>query len=158
MMGVSLFWFVSVKGSHNSFQGLGNWQIIYLTDFAVGTYRWLAPEVFINQLVSPASDVFSYGIVVWEMQTCESPYKDIKVPATIMYQVGTMKLRPPIPDDCPIPLKVLMQQCWDADRKKRPVMDEVIVDLCRSRKTGGKYIRVKFIDREISLYTINVYV
>lgn len=106
------------------------------TSIVLGTYRWLAPEVFKEEKLSPASDIFSYGIVVWQLQTCEVPYKELTQPETIMYKVGLENMRPPIPDDCPEDIKIFIQQCWDARRENRPIIDEAIVALCKSKRAG----------------------
>ena len=44
---------------------------------AAGTYAWMAPKVIKTSMFSKGSDVWSYGIVIWELLTGASPYKGI---------------------------------------------------------------------------------
>ncbi|XP_072032795.1 serine/threonine-protein kinase Nek7-like, partial [Amphiura filiformis] len=93
-----------------------------------GTCQWMAPEVISKQLRSPKSDVFSFGIVVWETVTTDIPFFSIKGDFKIMRAICDGK-RPEIPDDCPSELRHLMQCCWEADYNKRPTMEEICAAL-----------------------------
>ena len=89
-----------------------------------GTYSWLAPEVFDN-ILSPKADVFAYGIVLWELITCDIPYEGRPV-QWVIFRVVTQGLRPTIPDHCPPGYKALMEECWDAERNNRPDIENVV--------------------------------
>ncbi|XP_072046696.1 mitogen-activated protein kinase kinase kinase 20-like [Amphiura filiformis] len=95
-----------------------------------GTIKWLAPEVFTEEKLSPTADIFMYGIVLWELETCEEPYDGIS-PERVMWRVGTEGLRPTIPATCPATMSDLIQRCWDDKRYKRPKVDEIIEQLER---------------------------
>lgn len=41
----------------------------------IGTVSYMAPEIIRNELCSEKIDVWSYGVVLWELLTCEVPYK-----------------------------------------------------------------------------------
>lgn len=73
-----------------------------------GTYAWMAPEVIKNSTFSKASDVWSYGVVLWELLTGETPYKGIDTLA-VAYGVAINKLTLPIPSTCPQPWRELME-------------------------------------------------
>ena len=92
---------------------------------AVGTVHWMAPEIFKNRVFSFASDVYSFGIMVWEMYTCEEPYRGMNS-MQIMWAVGNDGTRPEIPADCPGNIRDLLVRCWQGDRKLRPKIDEVV--------------------------------
>ena len=93
-----------------------------------GTIPYLAPEVFIELRLSKKSDIYSYGILLWELVMCEEPYKNMQG-LQIMYIVGTEDIRPDISGIQSHPLLTLMQKCWATDRTRRPHIDEVIRDI-----------------------------
>lgn len=43
----------------------------------LGTFHWMAPEIFDNKPYSLKADVFSFGICIWEILSRETPYKDL---------------------------------------------------------------------------------
>ncbi|XP_013397106.1 mitogen-activated protein kinase kinase kinase 7-like isoform X2 [Lingula anatina] len=90
-----------------------------------GSAAWMAPEVFEGCNYSEKCDVFSFGIILWEVITRQKPFDDIGGPAfRIMWAVhnGT---RPPLIKNCPRPLELLMTKCWAANPVERPSMSEV---------------------------------
>jgi len=92
---------------------------------AAGTYAWMAPEVIKTSTFSKGSDVWSYGIVLWELLTGETPYKGINDMA-IAYGVAMNKLNLPIPKTCPEDWRRLMEDCWRFDSHERPTFQSII--------------------------------
>ena len=90
-----------------------------------GTISWMAPEAFVEKVSSKASDIYSLGIVIWELISCKIPYQG-RESLSILYAVKVHKLRPDIPDHCPQALKHLLEKCWKENRKKRPDIKEVL--------------------------------
>ena len=90
-----------------------------------GTYGFMAPELMKDCLLSPTYDIFSYGVVLWELFTTLVPYKGDQRHA-IVWKVCKHNQHPPIPADCPEPIAELMRQCWQVDRTKRPVIGHVL--------------------------------
>ncbi|XP_008561843.1 PREDICTED: mitogen-activated protein kinase kinase kinase MLK4-like, partial [Galeopterus variegatus] len=86
---------------------------------AAGTYAWMAPEVIKSSLFSKGSDVWSYGVLLWELLTGEVPYRGIDGLA-VAYGVAVNKLTLPIPSTCPEPFARLMRECWEQDPHIRP--------------------------------------
>merc|ERR550532_1835322 len=102
---------------------------------AAGTYAWMAPEVIKNSTFSKASDVWSYGVMLWELLTGQTPYKGIDDLA-IAYGVAVNKLTLPIPTTCPQQWKELMEACWSPDTHERPSFKHILKtldDIARSK-------------------------
>ncbi|KAG9342141.1 hypothetical protein JZ751_017141 [Albula glossodonta] len=75
---------------------------------AAGTYAWMAPEVIKLSLFSKSSDVWSFGVLLWELLTGEVPYREIDALA-VAYGVAMNKLTLPIPSTCPEPFARLLE-------------------------------------------------
>ncbi|XP_077202258.1 mitogen-activated protein kinase kinase kinase 21 isoform X1 [Paroedura picta] len=86
---------------------------------AAGTYAWMAPEVIKSSIFSKGSDIWSYGVLLWELLTGEVPYRGIDGLA-VAYGVAVNKLTLPIPSTCPEPFAKLMKECWAQDPHIRP--------------------------------------
>ncbi|XP_030474731.2 uncharacterized protein LOC115692112 [Syzygium oleosum] len=91
-----------------------------------GTLPWMAPELLngSSNKVSEKVDVFSFGIVLWEILTGEEPYANMHYGAIIGGIVNNT-LRPPVPHSCDPEWKLLMEQCWAPDPVARPSFTEI---------------------------------
>ncbi|XP_067831039.1 mitogen-activated protein kinase kinase kinase 10 [Heptranchias perlo] len=95
---------------------------------AAGTYAWMAPEVIKLSLFSKSSDVWSFGVLLWELLTGEVPYREIDGLA-VAYGVAVNKLTLPIPSTCPEPFGKLMEDCWNSDAHSRPSFTAILAQL-----------------------------
>uniref|UniRef100_A0A674EGF1 mitogen-activated protein kinase kinase kinase n=1 Tax=Salmo trutta TaxID=8032 RepID=A0A674EGF1_SALTR len=93
-----------------------------------GTVAWMAPEVIRNEPVSEKVDIWSFGVVLWEMLTGEVPYKDVDSSA-IIWGVGNNSLNLPIPKSCPDGFKILLRQCWNCKPRNRPSFRQILLHL-----------------------------
>lgn len=97
----------------------------------MGTCHWMAPEVLSSLPYTLSADVYSYGIVMWEVMTRQTPYKG-KNPAQILFAVVNQQERPSqslIPPSVPSALRSLMVKCWHQDPSSRPSFDQILTQL-----------------------------
>uniref|UniRef100_A0AAQ5ZQN5 receptor protein-tyrosine kinase n=1 Tax=Amphiprion ocellaris TaxID=80972 RepID=A0AAQ5ZQN5_AMPOC len=105
--------------------------------------RWTAPEAITYRKFTTASDVWSYGIVMWEVVSYgERPYWDMNNQDVIKAIEEGYRL--PAPMDCPVVLHQLMLDCWERERAERPtfsqilnMLDKLIRNPGTLRRTGG---------------------
>ncbi|GMH11758.1 hypothetical protein Nepgr_013599 [Nepenthes gracilis] len=95
-----------------------------------GTLPWMAPELLngSSNKVSEKVDVFSFGIVLWEILTGEEPYANMHYGAIIGGIVNNT-LRPSIPSYCDSDWRMLMEQCWAPNPVARPSFTEIATRL-----------------------------
>ncbi|XP_049742152.1 ephrin type-A receptor 5 isoform X6 [Elephas maximus indicus] len=87
--------------------------------------RWTAPEAIAFRKFTSASDVWSYGIVMWEVVSYgERPYWEMTNQDVIKAVEEGYRL--PSPMDCPAALYQLMLDCWQKDRNSRPKFEEIV--------------------------------
>ncbi|KAL7616256.1 uncharacterized protein LOC111911928 isoform X1 [Lactuca sativa] len=90
-----------------------------------GTPQWMAPEILCNEQADEKSDVYSYGVVLWEITTEKIPWNDLN-PMQVIGAVGFMNRRLEIPKDVD-PLWVsLMESCWCSEPQSRPTFQEIL--------------------------------
>ncbi|KAJ3612791.1 hypothetical protein NHX12_019049 [Muraenolepis orangiensis] len=102
---------------------------------AAGTYAWMAPEVIRSSTFSKGSDVWSYGVLLWELLTGEVPFRGIDSLA-VAYGVAMNKLALPVPSTCPQPFARLMEECWSPDPHARPSFSSVLDQLTAIEESG----------------------
>uniref|UniRef100_A0A8C9VYD9 receptor protein-tyrosine kinase n=1 Tax=Scleropages formosus TaxID=113540 RepID=A0A8C9VYD9_SCLFO len=112
--------------------------------------RWTAPEAIAYRKFTSASDVWSYGIVMWEVMSYgERPYWDMSNQDVIKAIEEGYRLPPPM--DCPVALHQLMLDCWQKDRGERPkfsqivnMLDKLIRNPNSLKRTGGETTSPEF--------------
>lgn len=118
-----------------------------------GTVAWMAPEAIQEAACSEKVDIWSFGVVLWELLTCEVPYKDMEQSA-IMYLVGCGKLRPPIPSTCPDGFKLIMQMCWKMNPRERPSFKLIYNHLEIAAVEVSETCKLRFIRHFLMFYHI----
>ncbi|XP_070553545.1 uncharacterized protein [Ptychodera flava] len=94
-----------------------------------GTPAWMAPELLDPTIgdVTTKVDVYSFGMILWEMFTRRHPYKGLSV-FQIIERVRQNK-RPEIPDTCPAALSKLINLCWEQKPNRRPSFKDILISL-----------------------------
>ena len=118
-----------------------------------GSALFMAPEVIRQLPFDHRIDTYSFGIILWELWTCEEPFADFYDFETFVDAVHVRGLRPPIASTslfvpncydltkaCPPKLASLIKSCWHENPQKRPQdfesilhsLDEILVDMALS--------------------------
>uniref|UniRef100_W8BW88 mitogen-activated protein kinase kinase kinase n=1 Tax=Ceratitis capitata TaxID=7213 RepID=W8BW88_CERCA len=100
-----------------------------------GTYAWMPPEVIKSSTYSKSSDVWSYGVLLWELITGETPYKGFDS-YSVVFGIAVNMLTLPIPKTCPDAWGKLMKSCWENDPHKRPGFRDILTKLEDIARSG----------------------
>jgi len=90
-----------------------------------GTVQWMAPEVLANESYAEPADVYSFGIILWELLTRECPYEGMS-PIQCALAVLNKGDRPKIPSWCPPALVALIDTCTAQNPESRPTFAQVL--------------------------------
>lgn len=104
----------------------GNWTAEMTAE--TGTYRWMAPEVLEHKPYDHKVDVYSFGIMIWEVVTGEVPYAGL-TPLQAAIGVVQRNLRPTMPPTASPKLTDLAEACWHQDPVQRPEFSEAVTIL-----------------------------
>ena len=89
-----------------------------------GIVSYIAPEVLQGKKKTKESDVYSVGMLMWEIFAGYPPFDDRAHNYHLILQICE-GLRPPISPEIPEDYAQMMQKCWDADPSKRPNIDDL---------------------------------
>jgi len=114
-----------------------------------GTYAYTAPELYYHQNYTTKSDIYSVGIIIWEIvfriitKTHQNPFDEftyIKYPIQIVHQAALKNLRPTLPENVPEPIANIIKQCWQDSPENRPNCPQLIekLNLCQLEYVRNK--------------------
>jgi serine/threonine protein kinase len=108
--------------------GLSRVMLASMDKGTAGSPIYMAPEVLANKPFGMKADIYSFGIVLWELITNQTPYAEQKFAdlGEVYQHVVLDGKRPPIPPRCPTALARLLLQCWDYDPDKRPTVQQIL--------------------------------
>lgn len=90
---------------------------------------WLAPECLKRStMVTAQADIYSFGVILWEICTSKLPFADCKDESTMIKRVCTGK-RDMVPDEIPTVYRKIIQGCWQLDPLERPSLIDIIQEL-----------------------------
>ncbi|CAG8484287.1 14158_t:CDS:2, partial [Cetraspora pellucida] len=129
----------ALKGIHDSGGNiLRHEKLVYITDLGMcrpvneskdsksyGVLPYVAPEVLRGDPYTEAADIYSLGMIMWEMSSNEPPFSDRAHDYKLAREI-CLGLRPPIISGTPKGYVAAMLRCWDCDQSKRPTIDELL--------------------------------
>lgn len=94
----------------------------------VGTVAYAAPEALTRGHASLAADIYSFGVVAWEVFSMAKPWAGLSV-GRVVHEVTIAARRPPLPPQTPRWLSLLIDRCWAADPRARPPFSQILAEL-----------------------------
>jgi len=109
-----------------------------------GSLRYMAPEVAKSLPYNHKADVYSFGIIFWELNACRKPYEGMSK-EEFYVEVVHGGLRPEIHKKWPTELASLITACWSEDPNSRPTFSEIVLSLDQllAREKGGGKVNKK---------------
>ncbi|GAY58993.1 hypothetical protein CUMW_191170 [Citrus unshiu] len=90
--------------------------------------EWMAPEVLRNEPSDEKCDVYSFGVILWELCTMQQPWGGMN-PMQVVGAVGFQHRRLDIPDNLDPAVADIIRKCWQTDPKMRPTFTEIMAAL-----------------------------
>ena len=130
-----------------------------------GKPTYLAPEILISKEYSKSSDVYSFGMVVYEIVTYEIPFNNMTDAVQIIDEVVTKGNRPEFKETVPDCYKNLIERCWSAEPNERPTFSEIIDELknnsefiTNEMKKDDFYNYINYIDEFDTIFDASSYI
>lgn len=100
--------------------------IFFFLSFFISTPAWTAPEVLRGEKYSASADVYSFGVIVWEMTTQRLPYEKwtpLQIAANALAENGQFLV---VPEDADDALKNIMKRTMEVDARLRPSFKDLL--------------------------------
>jgi len=99
----------------------------------VGPIPWMAPESLKKQVYSKKTDIWMFGILVYEIVARNEPHKDENI-IKVSQHIRDHSMNPGIPQNCPPKLQDIMQACWNVHPEQRPTFEIICQMLTQNRR------------------------
>ena len=117
-----------------------------------GVIPYIAPEIFNGIAFSKESDIYSMGMIMWELTTGCKPFANVDHDTDLIIRIIDGK-RPEITDDTPECFANLMKKCWNSNPTKRPLAKKICETFYQwwscIKKDASKFNQVKDIQLEL---------
>jgi len=111
---------------------------VYVMSGETGSLRYMSPEVAEGLPYNYSADVYSFGIILWELNSSKKPFEGLN--RDLFYErIVHGGERPPLNRKWPRELSNLMAECWDADLRLRPTFRDIVrrLDAMLEKEKGG---------------------
>uniref|UniRef100_A0A3B3UB25 receptor protein-tyrosine kinase n=1 Tax=Poecilia latipinna TaxID=48699 RepID=A0A3B3UB25_9TELE len=114
--------------------------------------KWMAPEALFDRIYTHQSDVWSFGVLLWEIFTLGgSPYPG--VPVEELFKLLKEGHRMEKPSACTQELYLMMRECWHAVPARRPTFQQLVEDLDRTLSNMANQVTNLQLWRNCCLYS-----
>ncbi|KAI3471857.1 hypothetical protein Pfo_028510 [Paulownia fortunei] len=96
---------------------------------AAGTPEWMAPEVLRDEPSNEKSDLYSFGVILWELATLQQPWGNLNPHRLVVAAVGFKGKRLEIPRDMNPHVAAIIEACWANEPWKRPSFSSIMETL-----------------------------
>lgn len=103
----------------------------------IGTPHWMAPEILKGEKYEHSADIFSFGMILWEILSLEIPYYGVN-PYQVISLVADQRKIVQVPKEGHSTLRRLIEQCLEYEANRRPLLDD-IVDTLERLKNQNKF-------------------
>src|SRR6266536_6267235 len=105
-----------------------------------GVIPYIAPEIFKGAKFSKESDIYSMGMIMWELTSGCKPFANVEHDSNLILKILDGE-RPEVTEDTPEFFANLMKRCWNSDSLKRPIIFEIFesVSMCNYSYTTSKF-------------------
>ncbi|NWU63131.1 FGFR1 factor, partial [Pterocles burchelli] len=112
--------------------------------------KWMAPEALFDRIYTHQSDVWSFGVLLWEIFTLGgSPYPG--VPVEELFKLLKEGHRMDKPSNCTNELYMMMRDCWHAVPSQRPTFKQLVEDLDRIVAMTSNQVSEEYLDLSVPL-------
>lgn len=121
---------------------------VYAMSGETGSLRYMAPEVADALPYNFTADVYSFGIILWELNAFKKPFEGLN--RELFYErIVHGGERPPISRKWPQELSSLMKECWDAEMRNRPKFRDIVkrLDVFLDKEKGGAATKKQFLPK-----------
>lgn len=116
-----------------------------------GSLRYMAPEVALRQAYNEKADVFSFGILLWQMASDRVPFPD-KTRDSFVQTVSIEGERPELDPLWPLPFQELLTNCWAKQASDRPTFKDIVHELrgmlAMDRTKSSQHITAVVVDQK----------
>uniref|UniRef100_A0ACD5XEC2 Uncharacterized protein n=1 Tax=Avena sativa TaxID=4498 RepID=A0ACD5XEC2_AVESA len=102
---------------------------------AAGTSEWMAPELLRNEAANEKCDIYSFGVILWELATLRVPWSGLS-PMQVVGAVGFQSRRLAIPPKVEPVVASILWSCWQTDPSLRPSFSQIVSSLKQLQQYG----------------------